>query len=524
MISRTEFEPETAPARTLADVLPRAAARWPDKIAIVFRSKRITYAAWNETSNQLANVLLAHTGMKTFRVAIQLPRSAEYLIAYFGAAQAGATIVPLSPDLTLEETRSVLEYCDVDLLVSNQSRLLGGLQGSSTRLGKLKAIFLLGDGDGDAASSVQYSCPVQRLEPLMAAAPRIKPRCIDPGDIALLLHTSGTLSAPKRVMLSHRNVLCNARAHVASLGLAQWDVALLVLPMFFGYCNTAQIIAHALLGGSLVLLPGQFAPAPVCELAASERVTTITMVPTMLLCLAEYHELERHNLSSLRYVCFGGSPMPWERLRLLMTRLPHTRFIQTYGQTEASPRVTMLPAEEGQRKPESVGRPIPGVGVAIVDASGIPLPPNVVGEIAVTGPGIMLGYYKRPEETSAVFRDGMLLTGDMGYLDTEGYLYLVGRKKNVIIRGGINLYPEEIEQYLLKHPGVADVMISKISHPIQGEVPVANLVPNTERSVTVAELIEFCKLGLSSYKMPVEFHFVDQIPKTKTHKSRRPAA
>lgn len=512
--------------RTIADVLCSTASSCTGKDAIICGTRRLTYEELYEKACRLCNILLANGIEGGSKVGLRLPRSPEYVVAYFGATMAGAVIVPFDPNLTVREIYSTLSYCDVQLLVSNREGL-AFLEDAGASCPNLQAVLLFEQSDCDSLSgspvSMEFFLPrAGRAVRLTITASCSRPSLLtDPGSLALLLHTSGTTSAPKRVMLSHRNVISNASSHIASLDLRHDDKVLIALPMFFGYCNTAQMLTHVLLGGTLVLMPGLFTPARFCHLVKTERVTTFTGVPTMLLYLLQYQALCSHDLASLRYVCFGGSVMPQEPLQQLIQKLPAVGFVHTYGQTEASPRVTTLLPQDAMRKRGSVGRAIPGVEVSIFGQDGHPLSPLEIGEVVVRGDNVMLGYYKRPEITSEVIRDGQLFTGDMGYLDDDRYLYLTGRRRNMIIRAGINIYPEEIEEYLLQHPDVIEAAVVGEEHPIQGQVPVGIIVMRDGASPTTDELIAFCKKGLAPYKIPTRIEFRDELPKTYNQKTQR---
>lgn len=213
--------------------------------------------------------------------------------------------------------------------------------------------------------------------------------------------------------------------------------------------------------------------------------------------------------------------MPVEKLRELITSFPEIGFVQTYGQTEASPRITCLLPEDSLRKIGSVGKPIPGVQVAIVDDTGTPVEPGQPGEIIVHGKNVMKGYYKKPENTEKAIQNGWLHTGDIGRYDDEGYIYLVGRKKNIIISGGINIYPEEVEEMLLSHPAVKEACVTGVNHEWLGEVPIAKVVLHEGESISVNALINYCCENLSGYKVPERISIVDSLPKTYTGKMKR---
>lgn len=511
---------------TIPDILCSAASKYPSKVAIICGTRRLTYAELYEKACRLSNVMRSQGIDVGMKVGIRLPRAPEYVVAYFAASMVGAAIVPMDLNLTVRETCSALKYCDVRLLVSRRE---GGafLDDMTTNCPDVQAIVFFEQDDCDSLEGSPVNLEVflpraGRTAKLALAVSSSRPLAlVDPRGLALLLHTSGTTSAPKRVMLSHHNVISNANSHIASLGLHHDDKVLIALPMFFGYCNTAQMLTHILLGGTLVLLPGIFTPARFCLLVETEKITTFTGVPTMLLYLLSYRGLASHNLASLRYICYGGSAMPQEQLLRLMQQLPSVGFVQTYGQTEASPRVTTLAPQDALRKRGSVGRAIPGVEVCVFGQEGHALSPFEIGEVVVRGDNVMLGYYKRPEITAEVIRDDRLFTGDMGYLDDDGYLYLTGRRRNMIIRAGINIYPEEIEEYLMQHPDVFEAVVVGEEHPIQGQVPVGIIVPRDGASLSADELITFCRKGLAAYKIPTRIEFRAALPKTYNQKTQR---
>lgn len=504
----------------IADILYKTAVANPRKNAIVFNSIHIRYDELYKSVCELANLLIdigVNIGSKT---AILFPRSPEYIIAYFAVSMAGSVVVPLDPQLTERELITTINYCDVEVIIS-QKQFLSTILNISTKV-KTTQILLL---DRDAVSQKPYIATYDALSQRIDVCTKLSSvhpsLSVDPQSCALLLHTSGTTNSPKRVMLSHRNIIVNAYSHIASLGLHQDDKVLIALPMHFGYCNTAQLITHILLGGTLVLLPTMFTPHQFCYWVESESVTTFTGVPTMLYYLQQFNRLNNYDLSSLRYFCFGGSLVSHDRLLKLIHRLPSVGFVQTYGQTEASPRITTLLPEDLLLRSDSVGKAIPGVSVQIIREKGEIAPPQTIGEIAVQGDNVMMGYYKRPEITSQVIKNGQLYTGDMGYLDEDGFLYLVGRKKNIIIRGGMNIYPEEIEELLLEHPAISEVAVIGEEHPLQGEVPIAFIVTQPNCEVTANQLITYCKTSLSPSKIPFKIEFCKTLPKTYNQKIQR---
>jgi long-chain acyl-CoA synthetase len=341
-------------------------------------------------------------------------------------------------------------------------------------------------------------------------------------DVAIMFHTSGTTGDPKLVMLTHINLITNAQSHNRVVELGATDNSLIVLPMFFSYCNTAQLLAHTMLGSSIVIYDQSvFLPKRFCDLVQQHRIQTTVMVSTMLAALADYRYLAHHNMSSIRYIFFGAGPTPTTLLARLYRMLPSAGFVQTYGQSECSPRVTALRPEWSEAKVGSVGTAIPGVEVEIVDDGDRQLPVGQIGEIRVRGPNVMAGYYKQTTETQRVIRCQWLYTGDLAYRDKDGCIYITGRRKNMIVSGGINIYPEELETAILAHSKVKDVRVRGEQDHILGERVVAEIVPRNGVTVTLSEINQFLEGKIARYKWPKEINLKKILCKTATGKTRR---
>jgi long-chain acyl-CoA synthetase len=489
------------------DLLLSAAQRNPESICVCGRSLddgAVTYAGMANLVGRFTQQLAALGVKSGSHVSIMLPRSLAYVVAYFAALARGAVVVPLGPELTEREVAADIAYCDVEFAICNSRTAIRHPQGIAT----LCADTVPVDGSlGSPANSDGFSILEESISSIDCSAP------------ALMLHTSGSISRPKRVVLSHANLTSNALAHAASIDARDRDRVLIALPMHFGYCNTAQLLAHIGTGGTLVFAPEGFSPAAFCRSVERYAVTTTTLVPAMMYAIDSHDDLQSHNLSSLRCITFGGGHTNPGLLRRLAARLPDVDFIQTYGQTEAGPRVTTR--RRSEKKPHSVGLPIPGVRISIRDNGDRELDCGQEGEVCVRSPGVMLGYYKRPEETAAVLSDGWLHTGDLGYISPEGELELVGRLRNMIIRAGVNIYVEQIEEFLIGHPAIAEVAVTSEPHELQGEVPVALLVPSSRGPVDDGELLSFCRTGLASYKIPIRFEWVSALPRTYNGKIAR---
>ena len=481
-----------------------------DKIAIKYGNIEISYRELYEKSKSLAYLILNYfNNSENHNVALFLPNSIDYAVAYFAVAISKNVIVPIGVQSKAAEIISTIDYCELDLIItSNEYREVL----SKTILECKFSVSILFVEDG---SIEQINTEKKKTDKIESTV------CVDDSDtVAIMLHTSGTTSNPKRVMLTHNNLICNIESNIASLELSENDIVLISMPMHFGYCNTAQFLTHIYLGASIIIFDGVFWPKRFFEIIKNERVTNFTGVPSMLLMLLDYKHSSSYDISSLRYICFGGGNMPIDKLRVLINKFNTVGFVQTYGQTEASPRLTALMPKDSLARIGSVGKPIPNVYLKIYNDYGEELGRNLIGEIVAKGPNIMKGYYKQPELTEKALKYGWLHTGDLGYFDDNGYLYLTGRKKNMIISGGINIYPEEIEEVLMRHIAVSECCVISEEHSLLGEVPVAKVVLK-DNNYSEMDFKNYLEKHLSEYKIPVRFYFVEALPKTYNGKIQR---
>ncbi|MCX7923062.1 MAG: AMP-binding protein [Clostridia bacterium] len=478
------------------------------KVAIKYSNEGMTYAQLLGTTIFFAELIRSYyTGSKN--VGIFLPNSMQYAVAYFTITLLDKVIVPIGIQAKKAEIQSTVEYCELGLIITN-NQYIEALKDSLNDTEYMVTIFNIDD-----ESFLKAGLAKKDFENIKESVE------IDENSVAIMLHTSGTTSNPKRVMLTHKNLITNIKSNIDSLKLTENDICLIALPMFFGYCNTAQFLTHLYLGATIVIMDEMFIPNSFFKLVQEEGITNFTGVPSMLLMLLSYRNRFKYDISSLRYVCFGGGNMPVEKLKQLIEDFPTVGFVQTYGQTEASPRATCLLPDDSLRKLGSVGKPIPNVKVRIVDDSGVDVGIGQMGEIIIQGDNVMKGYYKRPEETAKVKRNNWLYTGDLGRYDEDGYIYLVGRKKNIIISGGLNIYPEEVEELLMCHPSVKEACVVGEEHDLLGEIPVAKVVLKEPQTVGEGELINYCLENLAGYKAPVKVYFIQEFSKTANGKIKR---
>lgn len=475
-------------------------------VAVIYKDNEYTY-------NQIYRSVISHVdnifGASGKNVGLFIQNSVEYVIGYFAISFANKVIVPIETNCKGKQILSTVKYCELDLIVTNSDNF--------EYLNEILENGVECDVEIYNLSDNSKSCISKKCKKMLNYESIISSE----NDVAVMLHTSGTTSNPKKVMLTHGNLLANIKSHAASLELNSKDRCLIVLPMCFGYCNTSQFLTHFYLGGSIVIYDGIFVPARFFYYIEKYGCTNTTCIPTMLYLITKSKK-SSYSLQSLRYLCFGGGTISTDVLEKINNWLPlGVGIVQTYGQTEAGPRITCLLPQDSKRKIGSVGKPIPGVYVRIIDEMGNELPANSKGEIIVKGDNVMKGYYKRPKETAKVIKNGWLHTGDIGVFDEGGYLYVVGRIKNVIITGGLNVYPEEIEEILHSYPDVEDALVLPRQHEVLGEVPIAHVVVKNGSKVSSNQLLEFCKGRLEIQKIPSEIVMVEKIEKTYNGKVRR---
>lgn len=486
----------------------------PDVDALRFKGHRLTYSELDAVVRDSAARLLASPAPShesgQVRVGLLLDRSPEYVVCYLACARLGWLIIPLDGtnhrdlDTNLRLTRPEVLLCRPD------SREL--LTACRVRPSQVRVVRLAG-------GIVQGLC-----DPLPANAVR-EPRQRLCGDTPLvLIATSGSTSRPKRAQMTHRNIAQNALDHLDSLGMhpgaRAGSVMLVALSPIFGYCNTAQIVAQLAAGGTLVLLDVPFSPRAVAELIERHGVTSTTLVPSMLRPLSRFAHWKRYDTSSLQMILFGGAPADPDCLAILRRVLPDTELVETYGQTEAGPRITTLRGHERDEHPGSVGRAIRNVSIRIESDAGSACAPGESGEVLIRGAGVMTGYFEDPDLTRDVLRDGWLHTGDLGYLDGAGYLTLTGRRRNLIIVGGKNVQAEEVEHHLLGHPQVKEAAVFGTQDDIRGEHIVALVVPQTA-NFDAQEVLVALRQSLPAHKVPRQIVLTQKLPRTSNGKIDR---
>ncbi|MEW6137845.1 MAG: long-chain-fatty-acid--CoA ligase [Thermodesulfobacteriota bacterium] len=495
---------------TFADIIYRNAILFPDNEAFVCGSERITFRRFNERVNRLVHGLQALGIRKGDVVGILSWNCLEYPEA-FGAAMKGGYVFALySPRLKAEELVGVMNDSEPRAL------FLGpdcgeALQTIRHRLAKTKHFFVFGDACGDMMSYREV------LENNSSEEP-------DPNvyedDPLVIFYTSGTTGSPRGALYSHREKLENTLVKALDIGLEFGDRHLVVLPMFH-VGGDSHIWPFFLTGGCNVIVPKpSFDPAEMLQIIRSERITDVHIVPTQLVALLAVPGIEQHDLSRLKRVWYAASAMPVEVLKRGLSTFGPI-FLQGYGQTESGPHATVLrksdhicPNESTEESGvlASCGQPSIGVHMRIVDEEGRDVEAGKIGEIIIRSRRIMSQYWRRPKETAEAIRDGWLFTGDMGYYDEKGYIYIADRKKDMIITGGENVYPKEVEDVLYRHPAVAEATVIGVPDEYWVERVHAVVVLKKEMEATAESLISFCREHLAHFKAPKSVEFVDALP------------
>jgi long-chain acyl-CoA synthetase len=435
------------------------------------------------------------------RVAVMLPNCPEVGITYWATWRIGGAVTPIVFLLPPPEINRILSDSEAIVAVTS-SELLPAIVAGAEGVSTLKSIVSIDPADGTIAfTDLETSGEADMIER-------------DPDDLAALLYTGGTTGASKGVMLSHDNLEWTARAAAEASEVKPNEPGVLALPLSHSFGLHVSIL-NALNPTKGALLRW-FDPTQMLDLIQEHRVQRTAVVPTMLQMMLPL-PLEDWDLSSLQYITSGAAPLPDEILNQWETRVPSSKLLQGYGLTETSPTIAVQSpssAREGTRVIGSVGPTIPGVEVRIASDEGESLPPGEVGEITVRGPNVMLGYWRNEEATSSAKRDGWFHTGDVGRIDEKGNLWIVDRVKDLIIRGGFNVYPVDVEAAILQHPDVAEAGVVGRPSDTWGEEPVVFVVPAGGATIDSNDILKFCEERLAKYKRPVEVIVLDMLPKT----------
>lgn len=516
----------------LYETLERAAANFPNRTAILFHNWKVTYRKLKRLVD-LAAANLKKTGVKAGdRVAIMLPNCPQAVISYWACLKIGAVVVMTNPLYMEKELLHHFNDSGTQTLIT-LNLLWKRIDSLRTRL-NLKRIFITSIADCLSfplnilytlksrrefkLESIAYDgSTVLRWKSLLKLTLLDAPHPIDPHqDLAALQYTGGTTGISKGVMLTHANLGYNAQQARAVLHSIQetGEVILGLLPFFHIYGLTVCVNLGALIGATLIPV-AKFVPLDVLKTIDKGRPTIFPCAPSIFVALLQQKNLDKYDLSSVRYCVSGSAPMPASVMEKFNSLTNGADIIEGFGLTEASP-ITHLNPLRGKSKNGSIGLPFPDTDAAIVDmeVGAVPLPMGKIGELIVRGPQVMRGYWNRPDETASVLRNGWLYTGDIAYMDEEGYFFIVDRKKDIIISGGYNVYPREIDEVLHEHPAVKEAVSVGINHQTRGEIIKAYIVLKENHTVTKAEILAFCREKLANYKVPKQVEFREDLPKS----------
>jgi acyl-CoA synthetase (AMP-forming)/AMP-acid ligase II len=500
----------TSEIRVLADIVRAHAAGRPGKAAMFFNGHETTYAELDRYSNRAAQGFISEGLKPQTRIAHLDKNSDLYFELLFGAAKANDVLVSVNWRLAPAEIAYVINDAMAEILFVGPD-YFETVEKIRTELKRVKKILALGAPHPEWE---EYSVWRDRHSSADPAVP------IAGSDVVLQLYTSGTTGHPKGVQLSNDNLLALLPTAVREWG--DWneqDVTLICMPLFhIGGCGVGLLNFYV---GAKGVVMRELVPAEILRLIAEQRVTKTFFVPAVILFLLQTPGIEEADLSSLKLIIYGASPMPVDLLRRAMKTLK-CGFGQVYGLTETTGAFTYLPPEEhdphNEKRLRSCGKPFSIAEVRVVDALGQDVPTGEVGEIIIRSPQNMKGYWNLPEETARAIKDGWFYTGDAGYFDEDGYLYIHDRVKDMIISGGENIYPAEVENVLFGHPAIADVAVIGVPDEVWGEAVKAIVVKKPGVEVTAEEIIAFARERIAHYKAPKSVDFTEALPRNPSGK------
>jgi long-chain acyl-CoA synthetase len=499
----------------MGDIIRRSALRSPEKTAFILGNDRITYREFNDRVNRLAKTLLEMGLKKGDMVAVLLHNSPQFFEIYYASAKIGAIFVPINNLLRPNELSQILGYLEPRTLFFDPEyeQMIG-----SFRDGETTTEFFIGLEGTLSSSFKHYDDLIEKGTP---EEPEI---LISDDDIMSIFLTSGTTGLPKGAMRTHRHAYIECLAGAIELGLHYEDRALMVFPFY--HVTWEDNMRHVLMGNTIVIRKeGSFNPREVLDILSREKITVCQFVPTMISAMLQIEGVEEYDLTHFRLLTYAASPMPVALLKRAMKKFK-CQFMQLYGQTESGPLTTVLRPEDHvlhgseaqMARLASAGRPILTYEVRIVDKDGKDVAPGEIGEIIVRSECMTVGYWNLPEETSKTIKEGWLYTGDFGRFDEEGYVYIVDRKNDMIISGGKNIYPREIEEVLYKHDAILEAAVIGVPDEHWGESVKALVVLKPGKEESEEGIIAFCKENLASYKKPRTVEFRRELPKNPTGK------
>lgn len=525
--------------RPLFEYLDMTAEKWPKRKAIEFQNWSMTYSRLKQEAEIMAANLRKQGLEPGERVAMMLPNTPQMIITYWAILKAGGVVTMTNP--LYMETEIVHQLNDsgakmmitVDLLWPKLEKLRDKLpvrkyfitRISDTLKLPLNLLYMLKCWRDKNTPKVPYNgTSILKWNTLRSGKDTYSAPNVRPEDTALLQYTGGTTGLSKGCVLSHANLGANIQqchAMLSNLGQDQ-EIVLGILPYFHIYGLTVCVNFSTFLGATMVPFP-RYVPLDVLKTMHKLKPTLFPGAPALYISLLQQKEVNKYDVASVKYCLSGSSPMPVEGIKQFKEVFGAT-IVEGFGLTEASP-LTHLNPLNGKKKSGSIGMPVPSTDAAIVDmeVGSVPLPPGKMGELIVRGPQVMKGYYNKPDETAGTLRNGWLYTGDIAYMDEEGYFYIVDRKKDMIISSGYNIYPREVDEVLYKHPKVKEAVTVGLPHKTRGEIIKVYIVLKDGESMDRGEVVSYCREKLAGYKVPRQVEFRKELPKTMVGKVLRRA-
>lgn len=475
----------------------------PDKLAVIFEERCYTYKAFNERINRLANALQKRGAIKGDKIASLLYNCSEFAEISFALSKIGALSVPINFRLKDEEIGYIIDHSDASLIFFGPE-FKETLSKLRPRLKRVKKAIQVG-------GNLEYE------ELLSSSSPEEPSALVNDEDEHSIMYTSGTTGVPKGAVHTHKSRIWNSLNMLVDTELRGADTFAITTPLFHIAAGHTMLFSPLFIGATVLILRG-FSLPEFFEVIQKEKVTAFFAVPTMFARISEHPNLRDYDLSSLRLLFTGGALTSAQLKEKLMSAFPHSTLDDLMGLTEGGPLTTFLPHRDAFRKPGSVGRAHFSQMVRVVNEKGEDVRGEEVGEIIVKGPAVMKGYYKNPQATDRALRDGWLYTGDLARVDEDGYQYLVVRRTDLIVTGGENVYPAEVERVLLEHPEVKEVAVIGVKDKEWGERVMAVVIPKEGKEPTEEEILSFCKGKLAGYKRPRSVAFIDELPKNQLGK------
>ncbi|MFO7947210.1 MAG: long-chain fatty acid--CoA ligase [Armatimonadota bacterium] len=486
--------------KNLAEAMAVGSERCPQNPALTYHDRTWSYGELAEDIRRVAGGLYGLGVDAGSRVALILPNCPEFVLAYMATVSIGATVVPVPPMLAAEEmTRIIRDARPVTIITAGD---LAGIAGNLKQaVSSVRHVSVCGDCADNNTLSWEQLCSNEPLE----AFPDVEPEAP-----AALVYTAGTTGQPRGAILTHKNILANVRQCCEAIRFSREDRFVTVLPLFHCFGATVSMHIPLMVGAHNILLPG-FSALHTLEAIEQTGATIIAGVPTMYTMMLQVKSDRDYDLSSLRFAVSGGAPLRDEIHEAFRNRWD-VNIVEGYGPTEASPVVSCNRLEK--QKVGSVGPPLPGVEVGIFDDAMNRLSAGEIGEVCVRGDNVMAGYHRAPEQTAETIVNGWLRTGDLGRMDADGFVYIVDRKKDLIIVGGMNVYPREVEQTICRHPDVVEAAVVGTPDPLRGEVVTAYVVPVGAADIQEIDVLEYCRQHLASYRVPRRVHFAEALPRS----------